>query len=63
MCGIAGLWRRPPGRNVTEADVSPLRDALRHRGPDGNGVVVDEQCGLAHTRLAVIDLSPRGLQP
>jgi len=63
MCGIAGLWRRPPGRGVIEADVAPLRDALRHRGPDGHGVVVDERCGLAHTRLAVIDLSPRGLQP
>jgi asparagine synthase (glutamine-hydrolysing) len=41
--------------------------ALAHRGPDGSGVFEDSSgdlvCGLAHTRLAIIDLSPAGRQP
>jgi asparagine synthase (glutamine-hydrolysing) len=36
---------------------------LAHRGPDDCGVVVDAALGLAHTRLAVVDLSPTGRQP
>ncbi len=63
MCGIAGLWVPEPAARVTEAELLSLRDALRHRGPDAEGVMVDGPCGLVHTRLAVIDLSPRGRQP
>jgi asparagine synthase (glutamine-hydrolysing) len=40
-----------------------MRDALRHRGPDDEGVLIDGSCGLVHLRLAIIDLSPRGHQP
>jgi asparagine synthase (glutamine-hydrolysing) len=61
MCGIAGVLRS--AGNVSEADLHPLRDALRHRGPDDHGLHVDGGCGLAHTRLAVIDLAPRAKQP
>tara|TARA_Y100000996_G_scaffold414383_1_gene405085 strand:+ start:11 stop:1684 length:1674 start_codon:yes stop_codon:yes gene_type:complete len=36
---------------------------LQHRGPDGNGKFSDENCGLAHTRLAIVDIigSPQPL--
>jgi asparagine synthase (glutamine-hydrolysing) len=42
-----------------------MRDRLAHRGPDGNGawVSADRQIGLAHRRLAIVDLSPTGHQP
>jgi asparagine synthase (glutamine-hydrolysing) len=36
--------------------------ALQHRGPDGAGLYRDRACGLAHTRLAIIDLAG-GAQP
>jgi asparagine synthase (glutamine-hydrolysing) len=35
---------------------------LKHRGPDGRGVHVDGPCGLAHARLAILDLEG-GAQP
>jgi len=42
-----------------------LRDAQRHRGPDDAGIwsSPDHRIGLAHRRLSIIDLSPRGHQP
>lgn len=42
-----------------------MADALTHRGPDSRGVWTDPEAGLAlaHTRLAILDLSPAGHQP
>jgi asparagine synthase (glutamine-hydrolysing) len=42
-----------------------LRDAQSHRGPDDAGLwtSADRMVGLAHRRLAIIDLSPGGHQP
>jgi asparagine synthase (glutamine-hydrolysing) len=66
MCGIAGavsLDRRPvPKLNKVLAAMSQL---IAHRGPDGSGFwsADGDNCGMAHRRLAIIDLSPSGLQP
>src|SRR3989339_1961777 len=62
MCGIAGIF------NVNGEPVSPvllrkMTDAIAHRGPDGEGFFIDSFVGLAHRRLAIIDLSPAGHQP
>lgn len=62
MCGIAGVYaltERPPD----PAWGTLLTRALRHRGPDGSGVFHDDRVVLAHTRLAIIDLSEAGRQP
>ena len=40
-----------------------MTDALRHRGPDGEGQFVDGALGLGHRRLAIIDLSSAAAQP
>jgi asparagine synthase (glutamine-hydrolysing) len=55
MCGIAGYVGKG-----TESQLRAMGDTLRHRGPDASGMwrSPDESIGLAHTRLAIIDLSP-----
>lgn len=56
MCGIAGWFdtksERPPPRDVVKA----MSDAIRHRGPDGDGFYFAPGVGFGHRRLAVIDL-------
>jgi len=60
MCGIAGVVEAHPDPNVLRA----MSDLLAHRGPDGSGMVIrDERVGLAHRRLAIIDLTETGAQP
>jgi len=67
MCGIAGfiLDRRLPN---SERRLKAMADSIRHRGPDGEGLFLDgtgdgsSVVGLAHRRLAIIDLA-NGMQP
>jgi asparagine synthase (glutamine-hydrolysing) len=40
-----------------------MAETISHRGPDGRGLQLLPGCGLAHQRLAIIDLSPGGHQP
>lgn len=57
MCGIAGI--------VGEADEALLRrmlDAMRHRGPDDQGVFVDDGIAVGQDRLSIIDVAG-GHQP
>ena len=64
MCGFAGfLGAEAPDQ--PEAVLRAMADALRHRGPDDAGVWFDGQAGvgLAHRRLAIVDLTPAGHQP
>nr|VFK64967.1 MAG: asparagine synthase (glutamine-hydrolyzing) [Candidatus Kentron sp. UNK]VFK71353.1 MAG: asparagine synthase (glutamine-hydrolyzing) [Candidatus Kentron sp. UNK] len=60
MCGIAGIidYEKPLDRDVLEQ----MQVALRHRGPDGQGLRMLPHAGLAHTRLSLLDLA-RGSQP
>ena len=61
MCGIAGIMTADG--TVPDASVlSALQAALAHRGPDGEGLFIDEGIGLTHSRLAIIDLKT-GDQP
>ncbi len=62
MCGIAGQF----ALNGGEADaalVGAMAERLAHRGPDGEGTFFSGPVGLAHRRLAIIDLSDEGRQP
>ena len=66
MCGIAAIFAHgadaPP---VREAELTVVRDAMAARGPDGSGLWIadDGRVGLAHRRLAIIDLSAEAAQP
>jgi asparagine synthase (glutamine-hydrolysing) len=63
MCGIVGIAARSSVGRRERLTVG--RDAMTHRGPDDAGAWwSDDGCvGLAHRRLAIIDLSPAGHQP
>lgn len=62
MCGIAGYIARQ-GTQVDSARLTAMSDAVRHRGPDGEGGSVVGPVGLAHRRLSILDLSVEGAQP
>ena len=55
MCGIGGIVRHAGGLQHERERLVGLRDRLRHRGPDGEGLHLDEQVALVHTRLALQD--------
>ena len=59
MCGIAGTYGYGAD---TERIARRMSGALAHRGPDGEGLFVDGEAGLAHRRLAIIDRE-HGAQP
>ncbi len=60
MCGLAGLMLKA-GRADAET-LQAMAARLRHRGPDGSGLWHEGGVGLAHNRLAIIDLAG-GSQP
>ena len=64
MCGICGIVEAS-NRRVDGALLARMSETLRHRGPDDEGhwCATDARVGLAHRRLAIIDLSPAGHQP
>ncbi len=62
MCGIVGVFHYREG--VPDLDLlARQRDAMRHRGPDSEGMWSDGNVAFGHRRLAIIDLSPGGHQP
>lgn len=65
MCGIAGVMAIADVAAPEREALRAVRDHMRARGPDGAGEwwSDDGRVGLAHRRLAIIDLSDRGLQP
>src|SRR4249920_1166889 len=66
MCGIAGIIsRRPAVLSKMSADLRVMTDVLVHRGPEGEGLWVNDNghVGLGHRRLKIIDLSDHAAQP
>lgn len=67
MCGIFGIFGSRVVVGAASATLDTALGALAHRGPDGHGTAHaaagDVAVALAHTRLAILDLSPTGQQP
>ena len=62
MCGIAGFTHFD-GYMGDKNTLKKMGDSIYHRGPDAGAEYADEYVGLAHRRLAIIDLSDAGIQP
>ena len=57
MCGIAGSTRADPDL------LRRMAATMAHRGPDAQDIWCEDGVGLAHARLAIVDLTPGGAQP
>ena len=64
MCGICGFLLPTDGIDVVSV-TRKTTDTLRHRGPDDQGICVDQDAciALGHRRLSITELGPAGAQP
>ena len=64
MCGIAGAFGPKHSQNLAQV-VQAMAASLTHRGPDDDGIWIDEDARIAlgHRRLSILDLSVEGHQP
>ena len=60
MCGFVG--RVNARANVARDELNAMLTRVLHRGPDGTGIYVEGNVGMAHARLAIVDLAA-GPQP
>ena len=62
MCGIAGFAGFPEQDEAARAILARMCDAIVHRGPDGEGALVEHPVALGMRRLSIIDVAG-GWQP
>ncbi len=61
MCGITGLVHFN-GQEIEKKTLSRMMDVIFHRGPDDEGMFIENGVGLGFRRLSIIDLH-EGHQP
>ncbi len=61
MCGITGEFNFVKQLESKDVYVA-MQNAILHRGPDQQGIFMNEDVALAHTRLAIVDIE-KGIQP
>ena len=59
ICGIINLNFQP----VQGSSIRRMMQLQKHRGPDDEGLFIEENVGLGFVRLSIIDLSSAGHQP
>jgi asparagine synthase (glutamine-hydrolysing) len=62
MCGICGIVNFSASSEVDQRLLERMTSVQSHRGPDDHGYFVEDNVGLGHRRLSIIDLSG-GKQP
>ncbi len=62
MCGVIGRVNAAADHRVRPEQLADGLRLMAHRGPDGEGLYLDENAGLGHRRLAILDLAG-GAQP
>ncbi len=63
MCGINGMLHLQSQKKIDERLLVKMRDSLEHRGPDDKGLFIENNIGLGHRRLSILDVSLAGHQP
>lgn len=61
MCGIAGIITGNAQNYSSE--IRKMTAAIYHRGPDAQGIYIDNMSAMGHRRLSIVDLSETGAQP
>ena len=60
MCGIAGFLNPRNNDKKTEKEIyqilKKMNEVQRHRGPDDEGIFLENGCALGHVRLSILDL-------
>lgn len=62
MCGIVGLISKNNNR-INSETIQCMNSMIIHRGPDAGDTYINENVGLGHRRLSILDLSENGNQP
>jgi len=62
MCGVVGIVKYTSAVKVDNQTLNMMNDSLLHRGPDDSGIYFNNEVGLGHRRLSIIDVS-QGHQP
>ncbi len=62
MCGIAGIINFNQ-KQVKEEELKLMMQKMKHRGPDDDGMYIENNVGLGFVRLSILDLSTAGHQP
>lgn len=62
MCGFAGYITEAGTGEQYKDDLKKMMDAIKHRGPDDEGMHVDDMAGLGFRRLSIIGIT-NGRQP
>jgi len=62
MCGLVGIFNFD-GQGINAEMLKSMAEKINHRGPDGSGIFIEDNLGLAHKRLSILDVSERGAQP
>jgi asparagine synthase (glutamine-hydrolysing) len=63
MCGITGILSFNEAGKTHLPKVNAATNALKQRGPDGEGIYTHTNCALGHRRLSIIDTSDLAAQP
>lgn len=62
MCGIVGIVNYD-NKKVKSNELNKMLKKIKHRGPDGNGIYIDDNVGLGHVLLKIQDTSDMSKQP
>lgn len=61
MCGLCGELALQG--NARASSIAAMAERMRHRGPDAEGMLLQDRIGLGHRRLSILDLSSTSQQP